>query len=206
MVSRLRHGFAIIGTLVAIPPVAPAAAQQQAWSLSAEAGWATTSGASRDPTTEAVFRPANTLVLGLAAHRRTGTVELGVMLRTARSDLTIADDEVTITTDDFRFTLYELAPELGTRLIRVSRYANIRFAAGPVIDLWRVTGSDSRIRIGGQAALTLESLVADGVSGVVRAEGAVTGSMFDEGELPPEFGERRAHRVLISLGLRYHWR
>jgi hypothetical protein len=204
MFPRLHHGVAIIGMLVAIPALA--VAQQQAWSLSAEAGWAGMSGASRDPTTEAAFRPTNTLVLGLAAHRHTGAIELGIMLRTARSDLTIADGEVTITTDDLRFTLYELAPELGTRLIRVSQHANIRFAAGPVIDLWRVTGSDSRVRVGGRAALTLESLVADGLSGVVRAEGAVTGSMFDEGELPPEFEERRAQRVLISLGLRYHWR
>jgi hypothetical protein len=128
-----------------------------------------------------------------------------MVLRTARSDLTIADGEVTITTSDLRFTLYELAPELGTRLIRLSRYADIRLAAGPVIDFWRVTGSDSRVRVGGRAALTLESPVADGVSGVVRAEGAVTGSMFDEGELPPEFNQRRTHRFLISLGLRYRW-
>ena len=204
MFPRLYHGVAIIGMLIAIP--APVTAQQEAWSLSAEAGRATMSGASRDPTTGAAFRPANALMLGLAAHRRTGPFELGLVLRTAHSDLTIADGEVSLTTNDLRFTLYELAPELGTRLLRVSRYANIRFAAGPVIDLWRVTGSDGRIRVGGRAALTLESLVARGVSGVVRAEGAVTGSMFDEGELPPEFEERRAHRILIALGLRYRWR
>ena len=203
MVRWTRCFFAFV-IVVVLPPLGHA--QQDTWSLSVEAGWTGVFGASRDPTTGAAFRPANTLMLGLAAHRRTGTFELGIVLRTARSDLTIADGEVTITTNDLRFTLYELAPEFGTRLIRLSRYADIRFAAGPVIDFWRVTGSDSRVRVGGRAALTLESLVADGVSGVVRAEGAVTGSTFDEGELPPEFDQRGTLRFLISLGLRYRWR
>ena len=203
MVRWTRCFFAFV-IVVVFPTLGHA--QQNRWSLSVEAGWTGMSGASRDPTPEAVFRPAHTLMLGLAASWRTGPFEVGLLLRNARSDLTIADGEVTITTSDLRFTLYELAPELGIRLARVSRYAEVGFAVGPIIDFWRVTGSDSRVRVGGRAALTLESLVADGVSGVVRAEGAVTGSMFDEGELPPEFNQRRTHRFLISLGLRYRWR
>ncbi|NNG17130.1 MAG: hypothetical protein HKM89_11685 [Gemmatimonadales bacterium] len=204
MVPPPRLVLAIIITLFAIP--APGAAQEQGWSLLAEAGWGRTAGASGDSETGAAFRPANTLVVGLAAGRRLGPFELGLVLRTARSDLTIADGQVTITTDDLRLTLYELSPELGTRLVRVSRYADIHVAAGPVIHIWRVTGSEGRVRVGARAALILESLVADGVSGVVRAEGAVTGSMFAEGELPPEFEEQRAFRVLIAFGLRYRWR
>jgi hypothetical protein len=204
MAQRLRHLFTTIGIMHAMS--APAAAQQTpAWSLSAEAGWARTMGASRDPSTGAAFRPATTLVLGFATQRRIGSFELGLVLRTARSDLTIADGQVTITADDLRLTLYELSPELGTRLIRVSQYADVHLAAGPVIDLWRVTGSSSRVRVGGRAALVLESLVAHGLSGVVRAEGAVTGSMFSEDELPSDFEKRRAFRLLIALGVRYRW-
>ena len=48
-------------------------------------------------------------------------------------------------------------------------------------------------------------MVADGVSGVVRAEGVVTGSVFNEGDLPPEFDRRQTSRVLIALGVRYRW-
>ena len=204
MVPHARHHLLIIGMLFAC--LAPASAQERAWSLSAEAGWSRTAGTSHDPETGAAFRPATTLVMGFAVHRRSGAFELGMVLRTARSNLTIADREVTITSQDLRFRLYQLAPELGTRLTRVSRYADLRVGVGPVIDLWHVTGAEDRVRVGARAALALESMVTDGVSGVVRAEGAVTGSVFNEGELPPEFDRRRTVRVLIALGVRYRWR
>ena len=200
---RSLAGLAVCGIVHASP--LPAAAQHEAWSLSAEAGWAGMSGASRDPQTGAAFRPANGLVLGLAIGGRIGPVQLGLVLRTQQSDLTVADSQVTIITNDLGFRRYEIAPELGLRLMRVSRYAMIHLAAGPVVDLWRVTDSRSRTRIGGRAALTLESLVAEGVSGVVRAEGAMTGSMFDEGELPPGFTRRRTLRGVVALGIEYSW-
>jgi len=203
MIRRSLCALALWGILHVLP--VPAAAQQEAWSLSAEVGWTGISGASRDPATGAVFRPANGPLLGLAAQWRTGQLRLGLLLRTARSNLSIADSEITITTDDLAFRLYQIAPELDLRLIRVSRHATITLAAGPVIDLWRVTESKSRTRIGGRAALTFESLVAEGVSGVVRAEGAVTGSMFDEGELPPEFDRRRTLRRVVTVGIKYSW-
>ncbi len=203
MIRQSLWALALSGILHALP--VPAAAQQQSWSLSAEVGWAGISGASRDPQTGAAFRPANGLVLGLAIARQSVAFHLGLVLRTQQSDLTIADSQVTIITNDLGFRRYEVAPELGIRLLRVSRYATINLAAGPVIELWRVTDSKSRTRIGGRAALTLESLVADGVSGVVRAEGAATGSMFDEGELPPEFGQRRTLRGVVTVGIKYSW-
>lgn len=198
MITRL---CALVFWVAAHVIPAAAAAQNGEWSLMAEAGWAGTSGVSRDMASGAAFRPANGLVLGLGVRRHAGLLAFGLLLRTQGSDLAIADSQVTIITSDLGFKRYEIAPELGVRLVRLSRFATVGLAGGPVVDLWRVTDSKSRTRLGGRAALTLESTVAEGVSGVIRAEGAVTGSMFDEGELPPEFDRRRAVRGVVTVGV-----
>ncbi len=197
----IRRGILFIAVLLAVP--AEALSQAAAWTVTAEVGWAAVSGASRDPATGAVFRPARGTVVGLGLARGTPRLGVGVVVRRARSGLALTDQEVTVLTGELQFTLYEIAPEVTMRLRRFGPYGGLTLSAGPVIDVWRLTESSSRIRIGGRAALAVESRLGERISGVVRAEGVLSGSMFDPGELPPGFEWRVQLRRHLVVGVRY---
>ncbi|MGH7674487.1 MAG: hypothetical protein ACREMV_04370, partial [Gemmatimonadales bacterium] len=115
----------------------------------------------------------------------------------------LAGEAAVVAANDF-LTLYEASVDFSWRVARTSTGVEFRAHAGPILDVWSVSGDDdSRVRWGGLAAVTMEFGLGRRFGGSVRAGGALTPSLFEPGELPPEFVRRTMRRGAVSLGLRY---
>ena len=70
-------------------------------------------------------------------------------------------------------------------------------------DAWGETGTDPRVRLGPMLGLAWEWKVSSHVAGVLRGEGVVTKSLFDDGDLPSQLVLIPTWRLGVTIGLRY---
>jgi len=149
------------------------------------------------------FRPWRPTSFGLRLERRVAKAGIALQLTYAPAALALAGENAVVTINDF-LTLYEAALDFSWRIAQTGTGAGVRAHAGPVLDLWTVSGEDGpRARWGALAALTVEFPLGRRFAGSVRAGGALTPSVFEPGELPPEFVRRAMRRGSVSLGIRY---
>jgi hypothetical protein len=200
-----RTGPVSLGVLAVLASTpAPAATQERGWNLSAEVSTVWFGAGAENPSEGLSAGPGPGTALGIAASRKAGAVRIGLRLFRVESGLRLAGGGVSLTADAAGFTLYELAPEVGLRLLRLGTAgAGIRLAGGPTLDLWSWEGADDRTRIGGRALLGLESPITADWTAAAWLEGAVSGSVFDDGDLPPEYERRSLLRGRVGLEVGY---
>lgn len=149
------------------------------------------------------FRPYRPTGVGLRVERRFARAGVGLQLHYAEPALGLVGDDAVVAANDF-LALYEAALEASWRIARTASGVDLRAHAGPVLDLWSVSGDDGlRVRWGALAAASVEFALGRRFAGAVRASGALTPSVFEPGELPPEFVRRAMRRGSVSLGIRY---
>jgi hypothetical protein len=78
----------------------------------------------------------------------------------------------------------------------------VRVAAGPAIDFWTFDG-ERRNRVGGRAAAVVEWPLASALTGSLRVNGVLSGSVFDAADTPSGVERRATRRFGIAVGLRY---
>ena len=199
-----RH-CAIALSLLAAGVTPPHAAAQ--WSMGLDIGASHFTGASFDTSAggggaAASLRPQRPLVLALRLERAAARVRVGLGVLRARAGL-VAENGTAAAVQKGFFTLLELAPEGSIRLAETGAGTELRLHAGPLVDFWTLEEGDNRTRAGAHAALSAGWPVAGRVTGSLRVAAALTGSVFDAGELPSQLARRAMWRRTVSVGLRY---
>ncbi|HYT04310.1 MAG TPA: hypothetical protein VEM13_05445 [Gemmatimonadales bacterium] len=183
-----------------IAPLPRLAAQ---WSVALEAAASYYGGASRDTAADpTAIRPHHPTGLGVRVDRRLGRLGVGVAAALARPDVIVENSGAGAILKG-ALDLYEIAPEATVLVSRASSVVAVRVHAGPLIDIWSPSGEGTRTRLGGHAGLSLECPIGGRFAGSIRAGGALTGSLFDDGELPSGFERRAMWRSSVALSLRY---
>jgi hypothetical protein len=201
----IRVTVAAVVTVLASSP-GSAAAQEQGWAVSTDISTAWFGAGAEDQAAGISIGPGPGTAFGIGLAHHAGAIRLALRFFRVESGLRLAGEGVTLTADDDGFTLYEVAPEAGIRLFRLGAAgAGIHLAAGPTFDLWQWEGADDRTRIGGRALLGLQSPIAGTWTLGAWLEGAVSGSVFDDDELPPEYERPSMLRGRVGMELRYGW-
>ena len=147
-------------------------------------------------------RPQHPPVLALRLERAAARVRVGLGVLRARAGL-VAENGIAAAVQKGFFTLLELAPEGSIRLAETGAGTELRLHAGPLVDFWTLEEGDNRTRAGAHAALSAGWRIVGRVTGSVRVAAALTGSVFDAGELPSQLARRAMWRRTVSVGLRY---
>lgn len=186
--------------LLALPPVA--AGQ---WRVGAELGLERFGGTSRDTsgaTANGAYRPRIPAMFGVRIERKVRSVTLGVAVSYASAALSLDTDGPTLFVRG-SMTQVRLTPEIGGTVARLSSGAAVVARAGPLVEGWTLEGEEPRWRAGGHVGLALDFPLARRLAGLVTVRLGVTPSVFEAGELPPEFERRTSWRTAVALGLRY---
>ena len=202
-----RNGVsAAVALLVLASSPVSGASQEGKWAISADIGTAWFGAGAEDPAAGLSIGPGSGTTFGIGIVRDAGAVRIGLRFLRLESGLRLTGEGLSLTADEDGFTLYELAPEVGIRLIRLGTAgAGLRLAAGPTFDLWQWEGADDRTRVGGRALLALEAPIAGRWTGSAWLEGAVSSSVFDADELPAEYDRQSLRRGRAGVELRYGW-
>lgn len=181
-------------------------AQERRWSLTAETGLVRFSGSASGVVADAPGEPVSvgpdrTTALGARLSRDLGGASVGVGIWYAESGVISESSSGAIIVDQLRFHLFELAPEIGARLLTFGAARTVRIHAGPILDHW--TARANRTRLGVQAALSLEIPLGRRWGGTVRAGWAATGSVFNADEVGSEVNRRSTRRRMLTLGLHH---
>ncbi len=195
----MRHAVLLVLSLGAALP-ARLSAQ---WSVALEAAFSYYGGGSRDTAADpTAIRPHHPTIVGLRVDRRFGRLGVGVAAALAGPDVIVENSQAGAIIKD-ALDSYEIAPEAALVVGRTDGGVAVRIHAGPLVDMWSPAGADTRTRVGGHAGLSLEWPLSDRFAGSVRAAAALTGSLFENGELPGGFELRAMWRRSVSLGVRY---
>ena len=197
-----RHcALAMCFLAASVPP--PYAAAQ--WSVGLDLGASHFTGASFDTSAGGVaasLRPQHPPVAVLRLEHAAAGVRVGLGVLYASAGL-VAENGAYAAVQKGFFSLLELAPEGSIRLAQTGAGTELRLHAGPLVDFWAVENGDNRTRAGGHAALSAGWPIAGRVTGSVRVAAALTGSVFEAGELPSQVVRRVMWRRTVSVGLRY---
>jgi len=197
-----RHcALALCFLAAGVPP--PRAAAQ--WSVGLDLGASHFTGASLDTSAGGVaasLRPQHPAVLALRLEHAAARVRVGLGVLYASAGL-VAENGTYAAVQKGFFSLLELAPEGSIRLAQTGAGTEVRLHAGPLVDFWAVEDGDNRTRAGGHAALSGGWPITGRVTGSVRLAAALTGSVFESGELPSQVARRAMWRRTVSVGLHY---
>ncbi len=180
----------------------PLAAQ---WSVAFELGTARYSGASRDKSGSSdsvALRPYAATTGGVRVARQLGRI--GVSLGISYGTPGIAGEAT-----DFTFvfpsqaSVFEFTPGISYVVARVGTGGDLRVEAGPAVSWWNIGGLDQRLRVGAHAGVAYQWPVAGRWTGSVRANLAVTPSIFSADELPSALERRATWRRGVSVGVGY---
>jgi hypothetical protein len=190
-------------TLVLLVVLAAPADAQSGWGIGLEVGIQRLWGASGPlpGSEELAFRPYRPTHVGVRVDRDVGGLRLGFGARYAQC---AAGGEypggATLFTEGF--TLLELAPEAGMRLVRLGGGAAVRSFGGPVISIWGPPDDASRARLGVRVGLEVEAPVGSRVRLVTRLHAGVGGSALDEDDVPVGYEVRSMPSAGVSVGFK----
>jgi hypothetical protein len=196
----MRYQLALVFGFLAL--TAPQLAAQ--WGVELELAASRFSGTARDTSASgpATSGPSHPTMLALRVDRRAGSAGVGFGVLYASVGVLAEGPDFAVVSKHV-LTFVELAPEVSWRFARTDSGAEFRVHLGPMADIWHPDGGTSRTLIGAHAALSLEWPIAGPVVGAVRTGAAVTGPVFERGDLPPGFERRATWRRWVALALRY---
>jgi hypothetical protein len=178
----------------------PSAAQ---WALAAEIGSARFWGASEEIGGNRSFRPYRPTLVGLGLAYSLGTVGVGMRFHYAGSSLALEGDDAVVAAKG-ALEVYGISPEIAFGLTRLGSASQVRLYAGPLLEVWKLAGETSHVRLGVASALGLDVPLGHRLAGSVRAGMAVTpASPFARQDLDPRFEPRALWRRTLSAGLAY---
>jgi hypothetical protein len=180
-----------------------APAQDTGWGLAGEIGSAGFGGHSRAAgnAPESSGHPSRSTTWGFRLDRTGRTLRLSLGLLMGSAGVEFENDDLSVESKGL-LSLLGVSPELSLLVLR-SGSAAVRLHAGAVIDHWSPEGDESRTRMGGLGGTSVEFRLARRFHGQIRWEVALTGSVFDSDDLPPEFEPKTGVRQRWALGLRY---
>jgi hypothetical protein len=98
--------------------------------------------------------------------------------------------------------LLEVSPQVAFLILK-PREAAFRLHLGAVLDYWSPDGDDARTALGVLGALSLDVPFSTRFGAEVRWETTLTGSAFEEDELPSEFSRKNGWSERWILGVKY---
>jgi hypothetical protein len=184
-------------------PMDHLAAQARSWGLGVDVGLTRFWGGSEPvaPNEAPGFKPYRPTTFGARLDRLFGWGKVAVGVLYAQSGLGSENDELAIIAKG-GVDLIEATPEAAYRLGTLGPVTEVSLFAGPVLDVWMLSGEDTRLRIGGRAGLELLVPLGGALAGTVRAHGGLSGSLFRGTEVPNDFRTKSMPNAGIALGLR----
>lgn len=190
----------VSGVVLTSVPLSEAAAQ---WSASAEVGATRFWGATAEQAPEArSFRPYRPTTFGVGVERWGRKIGIALRLQYSSASLALEGSDAVVAVKGV-FDVYTAAPELVYRIARLGPGNQLRVHAGPVIDLWSFQYEESRVRVGGQAAVSLLVPLGARLAGAFRAGAALTSSPYNGDETLEGYERRALWRRSVSAGLQY---
>ncbi len=178
----------------------PSAAQ---WAVAAEIGSARFWGGSAEVSGERSFRPYRPTLVGVGLGYSRGNVGVGVRFHYAGSSLALEGKEAVVASKGV-LEVYGVSPEISLGITRLGPESRVRVYGGPLIELWRLAGEISHVRLGVAAAFGLEVPLGSRLAGTMRAGLAVTpASPFAQEDLDPSYEPRALWRRTLSASLAY---
>jgi hypothetical protein len=198
---RAFHARAVLSGLFAFAGLPrPSAAQ---WAVAAEIGSARFWGASAEIGGNRSFRPYRPTLVGIGVAYSRGSVGLGVRFQYAGVSLALEGDDAVVASKGV-LEVYGISPEIALGVTRLGPASRVQLYTGPLLEVWRLAGETSRVRLGVAAALGLDVPLGNRFAGTVRAGAAVTpGSPFAREDLDPAFEPRALWRRTVSASLAY---
>lgn len=175
------------------------------WGVGLELQRAAYGGTSRDTSTGGTggsFRPGNTPAVTLRLDRRFGRTALGLGIRYSQASVVLETRDLFVGIHN-ELAMFEFAPEIRVRIARARAGAALHLYGGPVIGVCMLKDQDTRVVPGAIAGVAGEFPLFDRLALLVRVGGGLTRSVFQDGELPPEFERHTTRRSEIGFGLRY---
>jgi len=193
-------------TLSVVLVVATLSARSAAaqWYVGLELGVAHYHGTAHDTSNGGgpdTFRPGDATSIGVRLGRQIGRIGLAMRAAYGIPGIGAAGQDLTIT-DRSTGTLIEVTPVVAVRLTSAGSGGAVRAEMGPTLHLWRLN-DEVRSRLGALAALAYEWPIVARWSGAIRAEGTISPSWWNGGDLPPEYVRRPTWRYGMSFGLTY---
>lgn len=183
-------------------PAAPLAAQRS-WGVALEVGSANFGGhaQSTDISPETKGHPSSTGTWGVRLDRTGRRVGFSLGILVASTGVEFVNDEAAVEARNL-LELLEITPEVSFLLLK-PREAAVRVHAGAVLDHWSPEGDEARNSLGGLGALSVDVPFSSRISVQVRWQVTVTGSVFDEDDLPPEFTRKSGWSTRWVVGMRF---
>jgi hypothetical protein len=193
----------LVLSLLLASPVTDLLAQGSPWGIGLEVGLTRFWGGSEPvaPNDAPGLKPYRPTTVGLRIDRSFRRYRLGLGVQYAASAIGQDGREVAILLKG-QMTWVQVTPEIAYQLAVLGPLAELRAFAGPVFDLWLPSGDDSRVRAGARGGLELLVPLGSGLAGMLRAHGGVTGSLFNDTEVPSEFQTGAMPNAGLALGLR----
>lgn len=183
-------------------------AQSRPFSVTLEAGLVRFSGttAPAPGSDRSPARPDRSAEFAARVERQTGAVSLALALRYSETEALIFedDDPVAVIVRGVSLRAYDVAPEIGVRIVTGRGDRSLSIHGGPLVTRWTAKDSEARTRLGAHITLALDLPFSERVAGILRTGVTVGGSLFTEDEVSPELTRRATWRRTFGLGLRYH--
>lgn len=206
MHSVARRIAAALLLLAGATGVAPGVrAQEGRWRVTGGASQTWFGGGVTDTTGGGLtFGPTPSVAWSLGADHSLGRVRLGLAFSYLSASLQVSGSGVRIVSEDTQLRQYQMAALASIQLLRVGGAgAGFSLAAGPTVDLWTVTDTDSRTRVGALVAAVFAAPITPRWMLLASAAGSLSSSPFNASELPVEFQPSTLLGGRIGIGLRY---
>lgn len=175
--------------------------------LTSRFGIADHGGHARDATDEdePTFGPGVTLDATLTLGVDRGPWRVAVVVRRESADLVLVGHTSGIITRD-ALAAWHGGLELGHRIVGAPGAPSLHVLLGAGFTRWSFPGFDdpARNRLGGWLALDGALSLSRRLDGVLRMELLSGKSLFEQADLPEGYESLTAHRIGLSLGLRWN--
>ncbi len=190
----------LVASLVIAMPVG---AQAPRIRIGAEYGESRISGTTRETTTDgsASFAPYRPTSGALRLEWGGDRMRVGVSALYSEAMVALTAPDALVLATGAPLKLFEFSPTVSMRVSQLGTAAALRAEAGPVLDRWSWSAGEPRTRVGAMAGASIETHLGERIAGVVRVGVALTGSVFNEEDLPQGFASRASWRRSVALGL-----
>jgi hypothetical protein len=195
--ARLHFIPSLLGLLAS-----PIAAQQH-WSVAVELGSASFNGhaSSTATTPETTGHPSPARTWGIRLGRDGGKVGYSLGVLVASTGVQFESDENAAEARDI-LGLLEVSPQVAFVILK-PREAAFRLHLGGVLDYWSPEGDNARTSLGLLGALSLDVPFSSRFGAEARWETMVTGSVFEDDELPAEFDRKSGWSERWVIGVKF---